>query len=1815
MKQLLILCLIIVAVSLASFAYAYETQTAGNIPLNDGITAIAVNPSAGIAAGVSKTTRALYIIDTSINSVIKRIPLGITPVAIAFDGTGNHAVVSTSEGILQFIDPETENITKTLTLPGKVGAVSVHISSIPNIIYIATGNNLIMLDASTGQIIKQISFSDSITGIAFDQTLNYLLLTSESRNVLSVYNAQTLEAVTVIKTANIPAGIAINPSTHIALLTNTDGMSISIVSLDKMTLLDTIPFHEKPLSVAIDADANIALIGHKSGIAIIRLENPVSVIDRLIPESSTAGDPGFSLSIEGSKFVRESKASFNLRELETTFESNNNLRALVPSDELFSPGDFPVSITNPSPGGGISNSLIFKIFNPMPKLEAISPETVALTAPSVTVRVMGKNFLPNSVINFNGQNMKTRFISSILLEVGIDLSGVVTPSQYPVTVINPTPVSFTSNPVFLTVVPEDEYNSKALKEEAKKEVSDKTTGSLTGRILNTQKQPIEGVKVAIKNISAETDANGNFTLNSVPSGRQHLMIHGSTVKEKDSHYPTIPLTVNIEADKINPMPFQIYLHQQKSRNFRHIDPNEDTILTDAEVPGFELRIPKGVNITGWDGKRNLKISVRTVPTDRLPVKPLPNNAFVRTVYMFYFDKIGGGIPNQPIPIKSPNDLGLLPKEKAVLWYYDESPNEGEAPNDWAIAGTGTVTPDGMYIVSDPGVGIPKFCCGASAWGGTGTSGPPSGNDGSCNHGCCGSAGGGNGGGGGGGGGFSGPGPSGPSGTAGDPVDLATGFFIYSKTDFYLPGVIPVSISRYYRSGDTNFSTFGRGAYFEYDWWLGDYGDMLLLVKPGNYQYRFPKQTDGTYINTTDPLFSGAVVTHNATDDTRTLSMKDGTKYKFIYKDRYSGELIEIEDRNSNKLTLTRMPRSATGDDQGGYLTKITTPEGRTVTFNLTYSGQTPSGFFRTDEIIDSTGKSVKYYYELDPLSYYQRLKKVIYPDKSTLEYQYDSQSRMSGIINERGILEVVNEYYPDNPNNPYQKYRIYRQTHADGGKYTFNYVVAGGYVTETSMTAPNGAVTTWRFNSDRYISEKTGPDGTTTYNRGPGTNRILSVTDPAGRSTSYTYDDKGRVTALTDNAGNTTTYQYENTFSMVTGMTNALGQTTNMTYDSKGNVATMTTPDNQTTSYTYNSIGKPLTVTDALGYVTTMAYDTAGNLTSVEDPLGYTSTMAYDSLGRLNTMTDAKGKSTDYTHDAMGRITEVEDPLGGITRYGYDLKGNLIMVADAKNQVIRYEYDQRDRLKKMTDQLGRIETYSYNTSDNLVSVTDRKGQTTIYTYDLMNRMTRADYADGSYTAYTYDSAGRLTTINDSISGTISYTYSGTGCGSGCSSAADKVVQEVTPFGTIDYTYDAIGRRTSMTVSGQPTLTYGYDANSRLTNVIASGAWQSLSFALDYDEVGRRTSVSLPNGVTTNYSYDNASRLLNVGHLNPAQQVLESLTYTYDANGNRISMNRPSVALPLPNQVSNTSYNDANHMLSFNDKNIIYDENGNMTSVTNACGTTNYTWDARNRLVGIQGFDALCSPLPASFNYDALGRRIEKTINGRTLQYVYDGLDIVQEIENGLPSVNYIRTLNIDEPLARIKADGMVRYYQTDALGSVIASTDDIGVVKTTYVYDPFGNVMISGEASDNPFQYTGRENDNTGLYYYRARYYSTELQRFISEDPIGFDSWDVNFYVMVGNNPIKFTDPIGLLPRNRGDCNRYLSCCKKNGDYCCLAYYACRFFEDGECSKCMRGCLLDEKKCGTWKKAVPDHSYCAGFCFYECRDQLLKYLNHFSWNY
>ncbi len=198
----------------------------------------------------------------------------------------------------------------------------------------------------------------------------------------------------------------------------------------------------------------------------------------------------------------------------------------------------------------------------------------------------------------------------------------------------------------------------------------------------------------------------------------------------------------------------------------------------------------------------------------------------------------------------------------------------------------------------------------------------------------------------------------------------------------------------------------------------------------------------------------------------------------------------------------------------------------------------------------------------------------------------------------------------------------------------------------------------------------------------------------------------------------------------------------------------------------------------------------------------------------------------------------------------------------------------------------------------------------------------------------------------------------------------------------------------------------------------------------------------------------------------------------------------------------------------------YDNNGNLTGD----GTNTYSWDARNHLSTIsQGRTTV-----GSFVYDGFGRRMKKTIGGTVTQFLYDGLNPVQELNgsNGVVA-NLLTGLGIDERFTRTDASGAMSFL-TDALGSTIGLVNAGGSIATSYTYDPFGATTVGGSANANPYQFTGRENDGTGLYFYRARYYSPTFQRFASQDPIGFAARDFNIYRYVGDDPTNFTDWFGL---------------------------------------------------------------------------------------
>lgn len=319
----------------------------------------------------------------------------------------------------------------------------------------------------------------------------------------------------------------------------------------------------------------------------------------------------------------------------------------------------------------------------------------------------------------------------------------------------------------------------------------------------------------------------------------------------------------------------------------------------------------------------------------------------------------------------------------------------------------------------------------------------------------------------------------------------------------------------------------------------------------------------------------------------------------------------------------------------------------------------------------------------------------------------------------------------------------------------------------------------------------------------------------------------------------------------------------------------------------------------------------------------------------------------------------------------------------------------------------------------------------------------------------------------------------------------------------------------MSVSGQSAISYSYDNANRLTQITQGSA--NVTIVPDSD--GRRQSLTLPNGIKMAYSYDAASQLTGIMYTQ-GSNTLGSLSYAYDPAGRRMNVGGTFAGTGVPQAVSSASYNVNNQLTNWKGTNLTYDANGNLTND----GTNTYMWNARNRLVSISG------AVNASFQYDPFGRRVSKTVGGTT-QYLYDGPNPVQEIFGTSVSANLL-TGGVDEYFQRTDSAG-IRNYLTDPLGSTLALPDSTGTIQTSYTFEPFGNTTITGAATTNSFAFTGRELDPTGLYFYRARYYSSQVGRFISEDPIGL-SGGPNVYAGLRDSPLNFIDPLGLDTQTSG---------------------------------------------------------------------------------
>ena len=1270
--------------------------------------------------------------------------------------------------------------------------------------------------------------------------------------------------------------------------------------------------------------------------------------------------------------------------------------------------------------------------------------------------------------------------------------------------------------------------------------------ALAGQVLSLHGRPMANVTLSIGARQVRTDLTGRFLLQDLNPGFAKFEIDGSSASRDSAgrsgattgaQYGYYAARVELQAGRTNVLPYTIWMPRLDPAGTVRIDSPlaTDRIITSPRIPGLELRIPAGTVIRDRQGKVVTEINVTAIPVDRPPF-PVPDLG----VPVYFTIQPGGAVLQstsgrapQGAQLYYPNFRGEVPGARGVFWNYD--PLERE----WFVYGLGRISADAKQAIPDPGVTIHEFT-GAMF---NGSDAPPPAGPPPCE--CPGAGGSGPG------GGSSGQpwgqassAGSGNSAAAGDPVDLVTGQFAHVETDLHLPDVMPITLSRTYRALDKNSRAFGVGMTHPYDIFLYSANSFqeIDLILPNGGRVRYVRTSPGT--SYTDANFktdapgewNQSVIERDNARSGWQLKFRDGRRW-FFYQYQ---PLSEMADKSGN---ITRIERENV-NGTSGKIVRILSPNGRAL--NFSYAGERISG------VTDSIGRQFTYSY--DPAG---RMLEAIDPLGGKRIYTWDTvNNRITSVKDPNGNVMVTNQYDANG--------RVSKQTLADTSTFLFAYTAdANNKVTQADVTDRRGNVRRVAINPQGMITSTTYPLGkpeqqVSSYVYGP-TGLLTQKTDPLGRKTAYEHDTRGNTTKVTRLATTaeaySTTITYDPLFNQPLTVKNPLGHQTTFTYNAKGQLTKVSNPLGHNLQISnYDAQGKPKTVTYPLGKVTQMTYEGA-DLASVTDPLSRTLTTTTDGAGRVVSTTNPLGHRTLNDWDALDRLIQSTNAQGNSVKFTFDANGFLKTQVDEKNNpAATHSYNAMGQRTSRKDALNQTSTATYTPAGQLQQIIDRKGQLTRWTYDNLGRTTRVGYGAtaAAPTAFksvidtTWDGGNRVTQVQDK---TCTNPATSLNCATVASVQAttytydsrDRLTKKVTPQGEVNYTYDTLDRRTSVIVKNgapgsqttQPTINYTWDNADRLTQIsqaagaINAGVAQTIT--LTYDAASRRTQTKLANGSTITYTYDAAGQLTAMAYKKADGSVIGDLTYTYDQAGRRTSMGGSLAKIDLPTtNITAATYDANNRLTQWIGKTFSYDPTGNLI----ADGTSTYQWDERGQLKGVStGVTGL-----GSFQYNAAGQRTGKTIGvgatSATTGFLYDGANFIQELNgtsNTSPIKAHLLTGGIDETFLRIEGANL-QSFLPDGNNNTVRLLDKNQAKVVDYSYEAYGKTK-QDTANSNSQQYTGRENDNPGndhgLYFYRARYYMPGAARFISEDPIGWDSGQTNGYSYVGGDPISFNDPSG----------------------------------------------------------------------------------------
>ena len=942
--------------------------------------------------------------------------------------------------------------------------------------------------------------------------------------------------------------------------------------------------------------------------------------------------------------------------------------------------------------------------------------------------------------------------------------------------------------------------------------------------------------------------------------------------------------------------------------------------------------------------------------------------------------------------------------------------------------------------------------------------------------------------------------------------------------------------------ETDFT--GAETNYEYD----SQGNLTKLTGPDGGVFQYVYDDEGNRVQMVDALGVVTVMDYDADgNQTRTVQAAG------LPEER---EMLRTFDVDGNLLTETDF-------------------EGNATTYTYDSEG-------RVTSVTDPTGVATAY--EYDAYGYPSR---TTLPNGSVVEYDYDAVGRLletrdgigidqSVIYDAAGFPTAVTGANGTASQVDYDQFgRLSSLTSSDGGVWSYEFGPHG----PTIERDPIGGVSLTEYDLAGRVTSTVVKVGDTSPFGDFNDFALDYVLDGEGRPVQVRLPLQSPIDILYDGNGNATSTgvsgvdQVLRTYDLLGRMTReekGAGDVTEYVYDALGRVVEIRDGVGVEKSYVYGMGDQPVSVTWADGQSATYTRDAAGRVTRIDYADGSSETVGYDDGGALTSITGRDGETVQFVLDARMRITRATYPNGETVEATWNNLDRMVSLKDARGNVTTFGYDDAGNRNSVTYADGTTETIEFNTAGQQVKTVRRDGTEILYEHNELGLITLRDYPGDTHDdSYSYDAAGRLVSATN-YAGTVQRTYDG----------FSRIASETFRGRTTSYLYDSAALTRTVTYPTGRQVQEAYDGRERIQSIVDNFGTTFASYAFDsadllqsrtaangtvmsvgYTPLGDVDEIAHSNGGTdlwhVQYGFD---AMDNVTVADDLVRPSESMTFAYDVSNRLVgyaqgSLSGSTISAPVEdaqwtldtvgnwqtlvsNGVSeNRTVGALNEYLSIGANTPVHDANGALTAYDGKA----YQYGSSGRLERVASL--LGDTTLATFQYDAIGRLATVTdAAGVATELVQnDRLATIVEYVQGAVAAEYVHGVGVDDPLAMIVGSDVYTYHQ-DRTGNVVALSDESGAIVERYLYSPYGETTILDGAGNalaessvgNALRYAGRRYvDDAELYTMRARWYSPDLGRFLTEDPSGYVD-GINLREYVSGSPTNYTDPFGLA---KAECN------------------------------------------------------------------------------